>query len=395
MRKTVENPLCLYLPTKLRRWYVLGPACLLIVSVLLVSAILVGACFIRSDAFFQAGPLPQDARMQLNHIGDAIRKANRTGRLEIYEGYSSFSGVHAEWIPIFYTFSSMALSEIHKAYPEQRDEAASLLTMCARGVLRVPPEVPDEGIPRFLENRKSTESPLMAGYMGVVLGLRKAIVKDTLFDAAMGPLVELLVPHIESCCEHCTSEWTADQATQLYTIWLYDRAFGTDHSGLFDRWQRLMRERFLEKGTGLHYSLISVNPDARLSEPRATSIAWTSIFLADVMPQFAREQYAALCRYRQRRFFSLAATAEYSRGRVFEFGDLDSGPLFLGISPAATGFTLCTHKLYDSPASFTRIYRVLELLGSPRESGDRKSYRRGNAMGDAILLYAKVALPRK
>jgi hypothetical protein len=243
MRQRVSNFLCLYLPTRLRRWYVLGPAYLLIGFIFFVATILVGACFIRCDGFFKAGPLPRDARMQFNHVGDVIRKANQTGRLDIYEGYSSFSGVHAEWIPIFYTFSSMALSEIHRAYPVHREEVTSLLTMCARGALWVPSDVPDEGIPSFLEGRQSTESPLMAGYMGVVLGLRKAVVKDTLFDAA-------------------------------------------------------------------------------------------------------------------------------------------------------TGFTLCTHKLYGSPASFTRIYRLLELLGAPRESGDRKSYLRGNAMGDAILLYAKVAQPR-
>jgi len=57
-------------------------------------------------------------------------------------------------------------------------------------------------------------------------------------------------------------------------------------------------------------------------------------------------------------------------------------------------FTLCAHKLHGEPCSFSRTYRIIELLDSPRESGDRKYYYRGNAMGDAIVLYAKVAQPR-
>lgn len=72
MRQTVFNLLCLYLPTRLRRWYVLGLAYLLIGIVLFVATILTASCLIRSDEFFQAGPLPRDAHMQLAHVEDAI-----------------------------------------------------------------------------------------------------------------------------------------------------------------------------------------------------------------------------------------------------------------------------------------------------------------------------------
>ena len=95
MPQTVKNTLCLYLPTRLRRWYIFMPAYLFIGLCIPIATILVGACFIRCDEFFLVGPLPSDAHMQLAHVGDVIRKANQTGRLDIYEGYSSFSGWHA------------------------------------------------------------------------------------------------------------------------------------------------------------------------------------------------------------------------------------------------------------------------------------------------------------
>jgi hypothetical protein len=395
MPTRVSNILSFYLPKRFRRWYVLVPAWLFAGVCLFVAVVLIAASFIRSDAFFQKGPLARDARMQLAHLAEVIRNADRTGQLDIYDGYSAFSGRHVEWNAIFYTFAGMALVEIHDAFPEYRNAAADLLTLCARGVTRIPPDVTNDRVASYLESHDYTGSPIAAAYVGAVLALRKKIVPDTLFDTALVPVAESLAAHLDSSCTHCTSEWTSDHATQLYAIWLYDQTFGKDHSALFHRWQDVMRRRFLEDRTHLLYSLVSVGPDDFLSAPLATSLAWTAVFLADVMPEFARKQYAAMCQYRQCRFFNLSATAEYSRRKVFEIGDVDSGPLFLGISPAATGFTLCAHKLYDAPSSFARAYRIIELLGSPRTSGDRKYYYRGNAMGDAILLYAKVAQAKR
>ncbi len=184
------------------------------------------------------------------------------------------------------------------------------------------------------------------------------------------------------------------QATQLYAIWLYDQATGTDHAALFERWLELMEERFMEPEPGLLISHIGVNPDRHLSVPRGSSLAWTSILLADVMPEFARAQYELMCRYRQQRVFSMAAVTEYEKGNLLRFGDPDSGPLVFGFSPSASGFALGTHKLFGEPAEFARVYRVFELFGRPRRTEDTTSYYLANAMGDAILLYGKVARRR-
>ena len=69
--------------------------------------------------------------------------------------------------------------------------------------------------------------------------------------------------------------------------------------------------------------------------------------------------------------------------------------MFLGISPSATGFGLCAHRLYGSRSEYARGYRVFELFGQPRTDDSGKYYRLGNAMGDAILLYSKIARVRK
>lgn len=258
----------------------------------------------------------------------------------------------------------------------------------------MPDEIDETDLPAYLQAHPPVSFTLMNGYVGVVLGLREAAARDGLYADALARVAESLAETIRGQCDRADAIWTSDQATQLYAIWLSDQVNGTDHGPLFSRWRGLVEERFLEKETGLLVSYISVNPDAYLSEPRGSSLYWTVIFLADVMPEFAREQYTLTCKHREQRVFSMAATTEYRKGDLLSFGDLDSGPLVFGFGPAATGYALGAHKLFGDEDRFARVYRVFELFGRPRRDGETASYYLANAMGDAILLYAKVARPR-
>jgi hypothetical protein len=229
----------------------------------------------------------------------------------------------------------------------------------------------------------------------VVLGLRRQVRGDDLFDPALAGCADALAAWLERSLEGPASEtfWTSDQALQVYAVWLADRALGRDRSALLARWEAAMRGRFLDPD-GLLWSEVATRPDRVVTPPCGSSLAWTVVFLADALPGLAREQYLAFCRHRERRLLSLAAAREHASS--WELGDTNSGPLILGFSPAATGFALCAHKVQGDPARFTRALRVFELFGQPRRSpSGHLYYRLGNAMGDAILLYGKLARPRR
>src|SRR5207247_1320388 len=151
---------------------------------------------------------------------------------------------------------------------------------------------------------------IQAGYVGIVLSIRKMVVNDSLFDIPLKKNAAALSQHLERDLVQSGAVWTSDQATQLYALWMFDRVTGENHEPLFQKWLNVMKERFIERETGLLISQIGVNPDKVISPPRATSIAWTVIFLSDVMPEFAREQYMGLCRHREQRLMNLAATRE-------------------------------------------------------------------------------------
>ena len=258
----------------------------------------------------------------------------------------------------------------------------------------LPIDASDEEISEILsaETDDYTAS-LVSGYQCLVLGIRRALAEDTLYDDMMLGMSNALEKEIRVQLQRCGSVYTSDQSTQLHAIWRVDQALDTDRSALFHSWMDTMQKKFIDSDTGLLHSMISIDPDRIDSPARATSVAWSIIFLEDIFPEFAKQQYHAPRKDRVCRVASLAAIAEFPQLNIIDFGDMDSGPMLMGISPAATGFTLYPHKRYGTQMDYTRAYRIFELFGLPKIDETGKYYRMGNGMGDAILLYSKLAQP--
>lgn len=383
-----------YLPRRLRRWWLYLPLDGLLLAAALFVGVALYACSVSGRPYF-AGGVPEDVEAQFAHLGQVMERGAATGQPDIVSGYSKLCGYSTEWRPIFFMFYAMCLAERAAADPDFRPEAARQLTLCARGVLRVPEEVTESGALRaWLEARKYDSAPIQTGYEGVVVGLRRQVTGDDLFDPALAGAAAALEAWIErSLGPEPESFWTSDHACQLHAIWLADRALGTDRAPLLARWEAAMRARFLD-ADGLLCSEVATNPDRVVTPPCGSSLAWTAVFLVDALPTLAREQYEAFCRHRERRLLSFGASQEHASS--LELGDTNSGPLIFGFSPAATGFALCAHKLYGDQDRFTRALRVFEVFGQPRrDDAGRLRYHLANAMGDAILLHAKVASPRR
>lgn len=384
-----------YLPRRWRRWFVYLPLDALLLAALLALGVAVYALRVDGAPYF-AADRPPDVASQFDHLALVLGEGSASSPPDVVRGYSELCGYSTEWRPIFYMFHAMCLAERAAIEPAARAEAALQLTRCARGVLRVPDEVTTPAALReHLEGREYDSAPIQTGYEGVVLGLRRQVTGDDLFDPAIARGAGALAAWLERCIAGDAPEsfWTSDHAVQVYALWLADRALGTDRSALLARWEATLRARFLD-ADGLLCSEVATHPDRVVTPPCGSSIAWTVLFLVDALPALSRDQYDAFCRLRERRLLTLAAANEHASS--WELGDTNSGPLLLGFSPAATGFALCAHKLHGEPERFTRSLRVFELFGQPGPTpAGHLHYHLGNAMGDAILLYAKVALPRR
>jgi hypothetical protein len=84
-------------------------------------------------------------------------------------------------------------------------------------------------------------------------------------------------------------------------------------------------------------------------------------------------------------FLGFGAIREYAPGHSGA-GDVDSGPVVLGVSVSATGFALAPLRAFGHRDAFTRIYRITELFGLKVDGDDRTRFATGGPIGNALLL---------
>ena len=67
-------------------------------------------------------------------------------------------------------------------------------------------------------------------------------------------------------------------------------------------------------------------------------------------------------------------------------GDVDSGPVVLGVSVAATGFTLGAARATGRADLFAELYRSVEVFGVPVAHDGGTRFATGGPFGNAVML---------
>lgn len=93
-------------------------------------------------------------------------------------------------------------------------------------------------------------------------------------------------------------------------------------------------------------------------------------------------------------FLGFAAIREYAPGHHGR-GDVDSGPVVLGVSVSATGFALASARATGRFDGFRSLFRTTNLFGLPVEVGGRKRFVTGGPIGNALLLALLTSGPER
>lgn len=134
-----------------------------------------------------------------------------------------------------------------------------------------------------------------------------------------------------------------------------------------------------------------VGPDCRADAVRGSGAAWSLLYLGLVDEAYARRGHEAM----KRTFFDrpapgIAGFREWPRGDD-RGGDVDSGPLPLGLSPSATGFGIATARRAGDIVTLQALLDTAELAGTTLGLGGRR-YLFAPIVGDAAVLAARVPL---
>ncbi|MGS2648417.1 hypothetical protein [Streptosporangium sp. LJ11] len=187
--------------------------------------------------------------------------------------------------------------------------------------------------------------------------------------------------------------WPVDSTVAMASLRLHDTLLPSRYAGTAERWLQAVRRR-LDPRTGLLPHEADPGTGAPAEVARGSSQSLGQRFLVEIDPAFAADQYR---RFRDHYVVSPLglgpAVREYPVGMDGP-GDVDSGPLPLGVSLSATAVALGAAQVHGDAPLAGALANYGELAGLPIDTPWTKRYAFGLLpIGDAFLAWSKTARP--
>lgn len=322
-----------------------------------------------------------DAERRLDYLAERIAAGELPG---VAPGHP-FDG---EWTLGTLSMASVAATNLAIRYPETRAVRAKQVSDWAARLASE--QVRAYDTKQWGNDAMATleRSDAHAGYLGhVVLALDAACLLGGTRDVALHErLVEALARRIDlspsGLIETYPGEsYVPDNVVVMASLVQFDACVGEPrHAALTARWIQKLKSGWVDPENGI----LVFAPG---QPARGSGAAWNSFYLPFVDEAFAAEQS-------DRTWATFGDTAlggwlhgirEWPEG-VESGGDVDSGPLVMGVSPSATGFALADATLRGREAQQRGILRTAELVGVTWSG----RYLAAPLVGDAIVLAART-----
>jgi len=234
------------------------------------------------------------------------------------------------------------------------------------------------------------------GHVALAMGARRLLAGPGPRDALAGRMAEALARRmLASPSSHLETypgeTYAMDNAVAAAAIAVHDLGTGQDHRAVLERWVAYTRTHLLDPETGL--VSFSLGGDGKPNQrSRGSGAGWNSFFLPMVDRAFAAEQLERIREHLVDRPLGIAGVREVRRG-VSVSGDVDSGPVLLGLSPSGTGFAMAGARLAGDARLLGELLDTAELAGFSWQWNGRRRYLLAPFVGDAIVLAMKTACP--
>jgi hypothetical protein len=339
-----------------------------------------------------------DASRELTEAPSSTREfafARRHLR-QSFDGYGPSDVLAGEFGVVALSHFAAGLMNVYVAEPDRQGEVKTLLdevVLRARHP-RVAPGLLVDGGP--FDGSVLDDHNLYFSHLAVILGIRRIVAAEGADEALQSRLVRhlrersLASPLFHARSYPDSARWPADQAVTLLALRLYDEAHG---SHLLDAplvgYLATMRER-TDPATRLFQS--SVSPELEYATiPRGCAASWTTLYLAQVAPDVAREQYGHYREHMSETVLGFGGFREWPAGRSRGM-DADSGPIVFGVGVAATGLGLGPARLFGDLERYTTIRRSALTFGVPSWIPSH-GYVTAPVLGEAILFHGRTARP--
>ncbi len=332
-------------------------------------------------------------------VDDAITAgpdASNPGPLGIAPGNEHFTG---EWWFGADVMAAAGHGNLALQHPEQR---AILAERCSRAVdAAISPTAWGFDTARWgdaalahLDDDRHDHAVL--GYLGVAMGLERLADPDNRHAALHDRVIAALSRRLQAgpILETYPGEaYPVDHSASLAAIALHADATGQPRPAWLQAHIDDWASRYVDD-RGLVVQAASSATGAPRSRTRGSGSALAAWFLGYADPALAARISEGIHDELGDTVLGLGVVREYAPadcgGGQACHGDIDSGPLILGASIAATGFSLGAARRLGDDAWFRALWATTRTFGQPLPGG---GFATGGPLGDAIML-AMLTTPR-
>ena len=294
--------------------------------------------------------------------------------------------------------TALGLAQLCLAHPELQTWLAPVVTVAATKSFRA--EMRDFGTRAWGEDAMASlegdHGHAYLAYAALALGMARLV--DPAFppelarrhDALIAAYERRLLASPTGMIETYPGEaYPTDVAAVAAAIAIHGRATHTHHDAVLRHWAQLVPTVQIDRASGLVIQRMDATTGKPHDAPRASGTGLAAYFAGFADRDVARLLVAGVLRQVSTRF-GFGGIREYAEGHGGA-GDIDSGPVLLGISVSATGFALAAARAADDRDAFVALYRTVDLFGMPI----RGRFVVGGPIGNALLLALLTSGPER
>lgn len=315
---------------------------------------------------------------------------------ELMTGSERFDG---EWLFGTAMMSGLGHAQLALAHPELREPQVHALERAIERMLSPELRAFDRaawGSDALEDLGSSRAHAAYLGYMGLVLSVHRSLVPASehaeLHDRIMAHLHQALMQSPIGLAQTYPGEvYPVDNTAIVGALALHQRVTGIDHAEVLERWAARL-PGLCDAETGLLVQAVAPADGRIVDGPRGSGTALAVYFLSFADAEQSRSLYEAVRGHLRRDLLGFGAVREYPAGTDGR-GDIDSGPVVLGVSISATGFTLAGSRIHGDAATFEALWATAYLFGAPVDRDGVRSFALGGPLGDAMMFALLTARP--
>ncbi|MFO0665034.1 MAG: hypothetical protein U0174_13860 [Polyangiaceae bacterium] len=350
------------------------------------------ACLCGRDAngWFRGDPTLQDelaeSLVAFEATDDESRRAGASDK-----SHDRFKG---EWALVTHQMVALGLAQICLARPDERTHFVPVMTRAA--IKSFLPEMRDFGTRAWhgedaLASLDSSHGHAYLSYPALAVGMARLLDPDfpkevaSRHDALIRAYERRLLGSKTGLIETYPGEaYPTDVAAVAGAIAVHGRATGVDHTKVLQHWASNVRRVQIDPRSGLVFQRMDAASGKPHDAPRGSGTGLAAYFAGFADRSVAQALAKGLFAH-EASWSGFGAIREYAAGYTGH-GDIDSGPVVLGVSVSATGFALAPARAWGKHDKFVRIYRTTDLFGMPNSVGGRRTFSSGGPIGNALLL---------